>query len=289
VPLLNGEGGESPKDVVEGSSGDLTAKPGENAQARPDNFCFRVSGLTDVGRVRDVNEDSFYIDKKGGLFMVSDGMGGHSGGAFASRIVTEVLPPMLCEQFGDRVPRSAKAIKKSLKRVVAKLNNYMLKQGYSLTGLTNMGATVVAGFFVCGRFYFANVGDSRAYLFRKGRLRQLTSDHSVVGELVEKGDIDAGEELTHPAAGQLTRYIGIDSGAQADVKSLTVKRGDSFLLCSDGLSDLVSDEQIAEVMGKLKDAGRCCERLVEMANEAGGFDNITSVIVHAEVLSIAGQ
>ena len=141
-----------------------------------------------------------------------------------------------------------------------------------------MGATLALVWFIDQRIYLANVGDSRVYCWRQNRLRQLSRDHSVVAELIEEGQLQPHEAEEHEENGVITRYIGMDERARAWVRSLALRGGDSFLLCTDGLTDMVAEEEIAGMFSQIEEPQACCDRLVQMALAAGGHDNVTVLV-----------
>jgi len=230
----------------------------ESAQILSPLAHFRWAAETHVGKVRQENEDSFFADPEPRIFIVSDGMGGHRGGALASGIVVEDLPVMI-ENALDKLrvgtPRTIKAI---LEKAIAEQVAALLRKG---------------------RCFIANIGDSRAYRFRKGRLVQLTRDHSVVSELIEKGHIEPEEAADHDAQGLITRYVGMDEKAHPHVHSFALKEADRILLCTDGLTDMVADEAIAAILKTKTDPQTACKSLVAAANEAGGHDNVTTLVI----------
>ncbi len=211
-------------------------------------------------------------------------MGGHSGGDLASRLIVEVLPKIIEELLEKSRGRGDKAVKRLLKKSVFSINRYVINEGAKLTGIKSMGATLVVLFVLKEkeRGFICNVGDSRAYLLRKGRIKLLSREHSVVGELVDKGHIEEHESVEHPAAGQITRYIGIDGNAEPDITALKIYEGDRFILCSDGLTDLVDDTQIRDILSHKKGLQTALETLIKAANDAGGYDNIT--VVGADII-----
>ncbi len=234
---------------------------------------------SDVGKVREENEDSLVVEAEVGLFLVSDGMGGHRGGALASKIVAEDLPVMIETRLAKLRGHSVRAIRAMLKRTIAEQNRQLHMEGTSEAGYKGMGATVVVALLRDGRAYVANMGDSRMYLLRKGKLRQRSRDHSVVSSLLRRGQIDAEEAENHDAQGQITHYVGMEEEGKPHVSSFILKERDRLLLCTDGLTDGLSDEAIAEVLKKEADPQAACEVLVDGANAAGGHDNITAVVV----------
>jgi protein phosphatase len=152
-------------------------------------------------------------------------------------------------------------------------------EGTSETGFRDMGATLVIVLLRKGRCFVANIGDSRAYRLRKGRMSQLTRDHSVVSELIEKGRIEPEEAANHDALGQITRYVGMEEKARSHVRSFTLKKGDRLLLCTDGLTDMLDNAKIADILKAETDPQSACKSLVSTANKAGGHDNVTTLII----------
>jgi serine/threonine protein phosphatase PrpC len=240
---------------------------------------FRWGAKTHVGMERQENQDSFFADPEPALFLVSDGMGGHRGGAIAAGIVAEDLPVMI-ENALDRLkvgtPRTVRSL---LKRMIAEQSKQLQLEGISETGYKDMGATLVIALLRKGRCFVANIGDSRAYLLRNGRMVQLTRDHSVVSELVEKGRIEPEEAVNNDAWGQITRYIGMEEKARSHVRSFTLKKADRILLCTDGLTDMLDDAKIAAILTADTDPQAACESLVAAANKAGGYDNVTALLI----------
>lgn len=240
----------------------------------------RWAVATDIGKVRQENQDASAAEPEAGLFLVVDGMGGHRGGKQAARMVAQDLPPAI-ELGIDRLrSRSSKSIRRTLKRIIARQNRHVHLEGDSEAGFVGMGATLVVVLLLNGRVYVANVGDSRVYRWRHGRLRQLSKDHSLVSELLEAGHITADEVETHDAVGVVTQYMGMPEGVEPAVCSLTLAPDDWFLLCTDGLTDMVDDTRIAQILKEQTDPQTMCAALVAAANQAGGHDNITVLVVH---------
>jgi serine/threonine protein phosphatase PrpC len=240
---------------------------------------FRWGAETDVGKVRQENEDSFFADPEPAVFLVSDGMGGHRGGALASGIIAEDLPVMI-ENALDRLRvGTTRAIMSLLKRAIAEQSRQLQLEATSETGFRDMGATLVIALLRNDRCFVANIGDSRAYRLRKGRLVQLTRDHSVVSDLIEKGRIEPAEALDHEASGQLTRYVGMETKARSHVRSFGLKKADRILLCTDGLTDMLADKKIAAILKAETEPQAACKSLVAAANKAGGHDNITALVI----------
>jgi PPM family protein phosphatase len=226
---------------------------------------FRVGGRTDVGRVREGNEDSYMVHDP--LFAVADGMGGHQGGEVASRLALETL---------QRVADHPDA---GLAEVVREANRVVFSRASEDPGLAGMGTTLTALLAGDDGLHLAHVGDSRAYLVRDGRLRQLTKDHTVVQGFVDQGRMTEIEASMHPQRSILTNALGVDEEIRVDEQVVEVRPGDRLLLCSDGLTGMIDDDQILEILSAHDDPQAACDALVDAANEAGGQDNVTAVIV----------
>jgi serine/threonine protein phosphatase PrpC len=239
---------------------------------------FRWGALSDIGKLREENEDTFWVGPELGLFLVSDGMGGHRGGGLASKIVTEDLPAMIETRLDRLRVGSPRAIRRLFKKAIVEQSKQLLMEGESESGFKGMGATLVMVLLRKGRAYIGNLGDSRVYRLRKGRLVQLTKDHSVVSELLDRGRIEPEEAENHEAQGEITHYVGMEEKARPYVRSFGLKEGDRLLLCTDGLTDLVNDEAIAAILRERGDCEEACKAMVDAANAAGGDDNITVII-----------
>jgi len=229
----------------------------------------QASAATDVGLRRRENEDRYALVPSLGLYLVADGMGGHRAGQMASQLAAEASVRAVQALEGAAVSLSEK-----LRQVVACANREIFTTAQSHPELKGMGTTFVAILASKGRVALAHVGDSRAYRLRNGELTQLTDDHSVVGELVRQGQLTSEEARVHPQSNEILRAIGTQSEVEVDLQEISVAPGDLYMLCSDGLSGMLPDQQIAEVLPTERpdDAVRI---LIERANLAGGTDNIT--------------
>jgi serine/threonine protein phosphatase PrpC len=234
----------------------------------------RAEGATDVGRVRKHNEDAFALLPEAGLFVVADGMGGLAGGETAAQVVTQVLPALLEKRLADR--QDVEAV---VRECIADLSQATRKWAANLPGISGMGSTVVLALVQGENACIAHMGDSRAYLYRQGGLILLTDDHSVVGILLRSGEITAEQAVNHPARSKLSRYVGMESVVHPDVKMVRMQAGDRLLLCSDGLTGMVVDAGIAQILASQPDPRAAARRLVGSANEAGGKDNVTAVVI----------
>jgi PPM family protein phosphatase len=232
----------------------------------------RVGVRTDVGRVRERNEDSYLVREP--LFAVADGMGGHRGGDVASAMTLEALKAV------ELPPEEPLA---SLVEEIKKANVEVLRRGESDKDLRGMGTTLTALLTDDDRAYVAHVGDSRAYLLRDGALQRLTRDHTLVERMVEEGRLQADQARHHPQRSILTRALGVEDDVQVDDLTLDpIQSGDRILLCSDGLSAMVDEDVIEEILVEETDPQAACDRLVEAALEAGGEDNITVLVLDIE-------
>jgi serine/threonine protein phosphatase PrpC len=229
---------------------------------------------TDVGRARSGNEDSYFCGRT--VFAVADGLGGHQGGEVASAVAVEPLAALDGREFAD--PAEAA---EALTAAIRKANAAILDQAAGDPGLWGMGTTVTAAALAGERhLQLAHVGDSRAYLLRDGSLEQLSTDHTVVAELVRRGRLTPAQAAIHPERSILTRAVGLDPRIPVDTPDpLELQDGDQVLLCSDGLTEAVDDDQIAQVLSAEPDGNAACQALIEAANAAGGPDNITVVLL----------
>ena len=250
----------------------------------------RAFSGTHVGKVREHNEDSHFVDPNGRLFIVADGMGGHAAGEVAAKITVETIGEFIAAtrqkeeatwpfrydhklQFNSN--RLAIAIEKANERVMAAVA--------AQPWLKGMGTTVVAGLLNEKTLSLAHVGDSRAYLYRDGRLTRLTDDHSWVHEQVTAGILTEEEAKSHPLKNVVTRALGGGPSVSPDLQELTFQPGDEFLFCSDGLTTMLSDEDIHSTVDGDPEPQGLCRKLVDVANERGGVDNITVVVVRVPV------
>jgi protein phosphatase len=233
----------------------------------------------DKGNTRDENQDAWLADPDLGLFLVADGMGGHLGGATAARIVADVMQKVVRQYRYDSQRQEVKSLSDWLAEQITGLSNRLYQESSTRPGLAGMGATLVTLMFEDDRAYVAHLGDSRAYLFRHGELSQLTEDHSVVGILLRNKEITLEEAVNHPARGKLTCYVGMATKVRPDVQSIPIQPADRFLLCSDGLTGLIPKSDICKCLATHGDPQAACRALVDAANDAGGTDNTTAVIV----------
>ena len=233
------------------------------------------AAATDVGRMRKNNEDSYLSSKP--VAAVADGMGGHSAGEVASAIAIEELAALR----GRGPWENETAATDDLKQAILRANRRIREMAASDRKLNGMGTTLVALLEDGDMVHVANVGDSRGYLLRQGELSQVTVDHSLVQELVDDGRLSPEDAERHPQRSVITRALGIDPEVEFDLFTYKLQVGDRLLLCSDGLSDVVEPAQIRKVLLRVGNAHRAARELVTVANEQGGPDNITVIVVDA--------
>lgn len=267
----------------------------------------RVGVVTATGNVREHNEDNFFVPGKPsrriaeggssslpatatadnvqssglpGLFIVADGMGGQLAGEKASEMAVEIIPGELRRRLGGE--DDEKAIRRSIRDAMVEANKEILAQSHLVTEFASMGTTVVLAFFRANRAYITGIGDSRAYRLREGRLERLTKDHSLADALGAAGTIKPEEVESHRFRHVLYLYLGSKDASEGpeEIRSLDVQSGDRFLLATDGLTGVVRDEVIAEMVQTSDDPQRTAQALVNRALENRSKDNITCVVIH---------
>lgn len=221
---------------------------------------------TDIGCLRDHNEDSLIVAPP--LFAVADGMGGHAAGEVASEIAVNVL--------AERAP--AHPDSETLGQAVEEANRAIIRAAHEGRGREGMGTTMTAAMLEGERLIIAQVGDSRAYLLHQGKIQQLTRDHSLMADMIEAGQLTPEEARSHPNRSVITRALGSDPHTQPDLYEINVETGDRLLVCSDGLSGMLRDQDIEATLARVHDPQRCASQLVNEAIAAGGHDNITVIV-----------
>ncbi len=240
----------------------------------------RITAKTDIGKTRSSNQDSYSAGELAGgvaWAVVCDGMGGAAGGNVASSTSVKMISHTINECFRDGMKSSS--VYNMLEAAIAGANACLYEKAMNDESLNGMGTTCVAAIMADGKVYVAHVGDSRAYLIsQNGTMRQLTRDHSIVQDLVESGTITVDEAKSFPGKNIITRAIGVDSRVAVDFIEDSYEQNDVLLLCTDGLTNYVSDEEIVKIT---TDSGcfEYAEKLVDLANENGGGDNITVVTI----------
>jgi serine/threonine protein phosphatase PrpC len=233
---------------------------------------------SDTGLQRRENEDSAYAAAP--LFVVADGMGGAQAGEVASRLAIEVFAQGL-DSGGSPEERLAARVRDA--------NRQIYDRSRVETGREGMGTTLTAAYLDDGQVAIAHVGDSRAYLFRDGELTRLTQDHSLVDELVRRGKLTEEQAAEHPQRSIITRALGPEPDVEVDTFTYPVRAGDVLLLCSDGLTSMISEDAVSRVLGSAESLDEAARSLIREANEAGGRDNITVVLFRLEEVAVGGQ
>ena len=236
----------------------------------------KVFSMTDIGRKRHTNQDYVYTSQKPvgnlpNLFVVADGMGGHKAGDFASKFTVETL----CKSIAGSFKTEPEQIVTS---AIQTANHRLMEAALSDNRLEGMGTTLVVATVIEHTLYFANIGDSRLYVINE-QIRQLSKDHSLVEEMVRLGGINEEEAKHHPDKNIITRAIGAKEPVEIDFFEYQLKRGDVILMCTDGLSNMVEDEEIYHIIKGRRDIVEAAEQLIDTANRNGGKDNIGIVLV----------
>jgi PPM family protein phosphatase len=230
---------------------------------------------SDQGMVRTSNEDSCIANPRSGIFLVADGMGGHAAGEIASQIAASTVEEVVSGR------RQGSSMESLLQLAVEKANTRVFETQRTKPEYRGMGSTLTVLTFLEDQYFLAQVGDSRAYLFRDDTLNQLTRDHSLVWPLYESGILKKDDLSRHPQKNLITRSIGTHSEVEVDLQQGTAFEDDIFLLCSDGLTDVLSDQDISQILATTdRDPQAISETLVRAANAGGGPDNVTVVIVY---------
>lgn len=236
----------------------------------------KTFSMTDVGMVREVNEDSVFASNQPvgnlpNLFIVADGMGGHNAGDYASQMAVEVVKKSLADSQ-ETNPETM------IRQAITTANELLLEKASQDVRLKGMGTTVVVATVIEKTLYFANVGDSRLYLLNKD-IKQLSKDHSLVQEMVRLGGINREEAKHHPDKNIITRAVGAKEELKIDFFEYRLKKQDVILMCTDGLSNMVEDEEIFRIVKSARDVVEATEQLIEKAKENGGNDNIGVIVV----------
>lgn len=238
-----------------------------------------VFAKTDIGKVRDINQDYYYISSPEDmvqLCILADGMGGYKGGEIASRLATEATKKYILDNF-DKIEKQKNEILELLNNAIQYANMVVYEKSKEEKDLEGMGTTLEVFLIYNSKAYTGHIGDSRVYRIRKGVMRKLTKDHSYVQQLIEDGKITREEANTHPKKNMLTKALGCTAYIEPDLRARNFEPGDIFMMCSDGLTNMVTEAQIFDIVTDRPD--KAPTSLIEKANEAGGYDNITVVII----------
>jgi len=241
----------------------------------------KAAGMSDVGRCRKANQDQFLVDMPLGVYAIADGMGGHAAGEVASELAISALAESLRSAGGGEPIGSAAQAADQLRTALSEGNQKICDSMLSRAEWRGMGTTMVVLLRVGQTAVVGHVGDSRAYLLRDGELRQLTSDHSWVNEQVKLGLLTHEQAQRHPMRNIVTRALGNQVQVDVELSEEAIRPGDVFVLCSDGLNGMLTDDEICETLVANGETPRAaCRALVERANTNGGEDNITVVVLH---------
>lgn len=239
----------------------------------------RSFAKTDIGKAREINQDYYSIptpDEQLELFILADGMGGYNGGEIASKLATESVKNYIKNNFTQIEP-TKEAILELIQSAIEYANMVVYEKSKNEEELEGMGTTLDICFIYNNKVYIGHVGDSRIYRIRGEVIRKLTKDHSYVQQLVEDGKITREEANHHPKKNMLMKALGCTAYVEPDVRARNIERGDILLMCSDGLTNMVSEEKIEEVVRQNPE--RAPEILINLANQAGGYDNITAITI----------
>lgn len=245
--------------------------------------------LTDIGKVRSQNEDAggiFYNRAHQVLAIVADGMGGHSGGDVASDLATGLIQKKWEENPGLEHP---KELEEWISNTTLEANELVFKESKETEGLEGMGTTVVIAACTEEFITIAHIGDSRCYLYSNSELKQLTDDHTLVNELLRAGQISPDDAVYHPRKNVLARALGTEIKVESEIQTIGWEAPDRLLLCSDGLINKVSDEELGEFLGTEGSLREIGERMIALANERGGEDNISLALIQHEEQARAGE
>lgn len=239
-----------------------------------------ISGaVSDIGKAREKNQDAFYLskDKTLPLFIVADGMGGHKAGEIASTMALNIIERNFVENLDSL--SDEKVIRKLIKESIEEANTKIYLKSLTDEKYEGMGTTITLAYIFKNKILIGHVGDSRAYIIKEDSISQITEDHSYVNELVKMGSITKEEAKTHPKRNMITRAVGTSSIIKMDLIVKEFQKNDILLLCSDGLFDMVIENEIYKVFREEEDMQKACEALANIANSKGGIDNITIVAI----------
>ncbi|MBI6546988.1 MAG: Stp1/IreP family PP2C-type Ser/Thr phosphatase [Cyanobacteria bacterium NC_groundwater_1444_Ag_S-0.65um_54_12] len=239
------------------------------------NRTLRLGCLTDVGKVRDINQDCFATSLEHGLLMVADGMGGHLAGEKAAQSAVDIITAMLTAEISHNGD-----MRQLIRQAIQEANRQIVQASLQDSSMRGMGTTATVAMTIDDMVHIGHVGDSRAYLLREGTIEQITEDHSVVAQLLKAGAITSQEAANHPYRNVITRCLGMQTDVEADTISLPFRPGESLLLCTDGLSGLVSDDELLKLASEARDPQDACQKMLELAIARGGYDNVTVVLLH---------
>ena len=238
-----------------------------------------IGACSHVGKIREINEDAFFIAKDHeNIFIVADGMGGHNAGEVASNIAIDTITAYIHTNMNIQEENQELLIFREIRKAIIEANRKILERSTADENCQGMGTTLTLA-LILSKVYIGHIGDSRAYRISKQCMTQITEDHSLVAELVKNGSITEAEAKTHPQRNIITRALGTDENIKIDIYSVPFETEDIVVLCTDGLTNLVESSEILECMLYSESIKSACEHLVELANERGGYDNITILAI----------
>lgn len=238
----------------------------------------QLGAITDVGRARDHNEDLVHLSDDGRIMIVADGMGGHAAGEIASALAVAAITEHLAGVLTSIADHEGESLQQAMKAAMGAAQARVLAAGETHEDQHNMGCTLILGCIHGNSIYTCHVGDVRGYLWNGQDFRAITQDHSVVAELIAVGDLTAEQARGHPANNEVLQAIGMPAGFAPDINIRSLKPGDRVLLCSDGLWEMLTDQEIASVVGADGSMRQLATQLVDRANDMGGHDNISVVL-----------
>ncbi len=236
------------------------------------------AGATDTGCVRSANQDSYYIDPEGRFFVVADGMGGHAGGEIASKIAVDSIRECL-----DALWNTTVSPQKLMEDAISKANQAIIEDQNANPIRSDMGTTVVLLIFREEQPWFCHIGDSRLYRLRGAKLEQISEDHTWIARAIQTGVVNADEAKSHPWRHMLLQCLGREDVKDVASRAIEWQPGDRFLICSDGLTEELSDDRIAHQLKSIRNCQQSAQALIESAKLRGGRDNITVVVVSYEL------
>lgn len=253
---------------------------------KTDAMMYRICAQTDSGLTRDNNEDSVIYDEAHGLGILADGMGGYNAGEVASGMATSFINAEMTRWLNEAgVAATVADIRRALEICVGNANTAILNAATSNPHYAGMGTTLVVGVFRGDCLVIGHIGDSRCYRLRQGELTQITRDHSLLQEQIDAGLLTPEQAAVSVNKNLVTRALGVDDAVMLEVNEHTVESGDLYLMCSDGLSDMVRDQEIAKILQMPLASEHRAQCLIDTANAHGGRDNITVLLVQAEAAS----
>jgi len=236
-------------------------------------------GATDVGRRREGNEDSYLLLPEKDIYMVADGMGGHNAGEVASQNAVKMVAEYFTIERMAKMKEDQQQVKKEMVKAIEEAHQKIRKLSKTVKEYAGMGSTIVLSFIHHQLLHTCHAGDSRVYVINQSGISQITNDHSTVAELVQMGKMTKEEARHSPMKNQITQALGSSFSLEPEYNQHSLNKGDKVLLCSDGLWEMLSDEEIQAIVMEEGSVDETCRKLIDQANQAGGNDNITVVLV----------